>query len=91
MQELGLPVVLRGENLLANAMTGQGKSLLYILPMLNRISRDPFGVFGLVIVPTRELAIMIREQTVFYGRDINLRVVVITGGQDFVEQSKNID
>lgn len=69
-------------------MTGQGKSLIFILPILNKISKDPFGVHSLVLVPSRELAINLKDQFIYYGFDINLRVVVLTGGQDFITQIK---
>jgi len=46
---------------------------------------DPFGVFGLILTPTRELAFQIMEQfKVFAGNNMNLRVSVIVGGVDIM-------
>ena len=42
-------------------MTGQGKSLVYILPIIEKLSIDPVGVFSVVFVPSRELAQHIYE------------------------------
>ena len=50
--------------------------------MLNR-----FGVFGLVLTPTRELAFQIGEQFTAFGSSMPARVLVVTGGMDMVNQS----
>lgn len=42
-------------------MTGSGKTLIYILPTLEKLSKDPHGIFGLVFSPSRELAHHIHE------------------------------
>jgi ATP-dependent RNA helicase DDX49/DBP8 len=53
--------------------------------VLEKLAKDPFGIFALVLTPTRELAFQIAEQfKVFAGSNLNLRVAVITGGTDMM-------
>ena len=42
-----------GEDVIGRAQTGSGKTAAFALPMLDKLSRDPFGIFGLVLTPTR--------------------------------------
>lgn len=42
-------------------MTGTGKTLVYVIPILEKLSKDPIGVFSVIVSPTRELAIHIDE------------------------------
>lgn len=72
-------------------MTGTGKTLIYLLPILQKLSIDPVGITAVVFSPTRELAIHIFQQFEFYGRQINLRCCLITGGVDPIKQSLDVD
>ena len=54
-----IPPILQGRDCYACARTGSGKTAAFALPMLHILSRDPFGIFGLILTPTRELAIQI--------------------------------
>ena len=86
-----IPVVLQGKNVLASAQTGSGKTAAFALPILQLLSHDPFGVFALVLTPTRELAFQIRDQFVALGTKINLRESVIVGGLDMMKQAKELN
>jgi ATP-dependent RNA helicase DDX49/DBP8 len=55
--------------------------------MLTNWSQDPIGIYGLVLTPTRELAIQIAEQFTALGASMNIRVAVIVGGEDMVDQA----
>ena len=67
------------------AHTGSGKTACFAIPVLEKLAKDPFGIFALVLTPTRELAFQIAEQfKVFAGSNFNLRVAVITGGTDMM-------
>ncbi len=67
------------------AHTGSGKTACFAIPVLEKLAKDPFGIFALVLTPTRELAFQIAEQfKVFAGSNLNLRVAVITGGTDMM-------
>ncbi len=72
--------------MIANAPTGSGKTMAFALPMVQKWSADPFGIFGLVLTPTRELAQQIKEQFEALGGS-NVRVCLIIGGTDFQLQA----
>lgn len=44
------------------AHTGSGKTACFALPILQKLAKDPYGIFGVVLTPTRELAYQIFEQ-----------------------------
>lgn len=80
-----IPPVLSGKDLLGIAQTGTGKTAAFALPILNRLAADPKSrVPGttrvLVLVPTRELAIQVRESFDRYGVHLKLRSTCIYGG-----------
>mgnify|MGYP000018278419 CR=1 FL=1 len=70
VQELTIPVILEGRDLIACAQTGTGKTAAYILPLLNLLTKNKNGddaVRAVIIAPTRELAQQIDMQfEVFY-------------------------
>jgi len=88
IQQLAIPVALQGNNLIAEAQTGTGKTLAFILPTLQSIDLEDNFISALVIAPTRELAIQITEVTrMFY----DVAVLNIYGGQDFTAQLKALE
>jgi ATP-dependent RNA helicase DDX49/DBP8 len=56
IQDMAIPLACKGKNVLGYARTGTGKTACFLLPMLNKLAADPYGIFGLIITPTRELA-----------------------------------
>jgi len=66
------------------AETGSGKTAAFALPMLHRLSEDPYGIFAVVLTPTRELAIQIAEQYQVLGAPMQLRHSIIIGGMSMV-------
>lgn len=58
------------------AKTGSGKTATFAIPILQRLAKDPFSLFALVLTPTRELAFQISEQFAALGKPIGLRQVV---------------
>lgn len=70
--------------------TGSGKTAVFALPILQRLSADPYGIFAVILTPTRELAMQIDEQIEAFGAPIHVRVSLIIGGEDFVTQSENL-
>ncbi len=85
VQSESIPFVLSGSDLLARAQTGTGKTAAFGLPMIERLflrgrsarTRSPRG---LVLVPTRELALQVRRALATYGAPVQLRVLPIFGG-----------
>ena len=53
IQEICIPKIFEGKDILASAKTGSGKTAAFALPMLQTLSRDPYGTFGLILTPTR--------------------------------------
>lgn len=84
IQAQAIPVVLRGEDLLASAQTGTGKTAGFTLPLLQRLSDRPRAkgnhVKVLILAPTRELAAQIHQSVLQYGQYLNLRSAVVFGG-----------
>ena len=86
VQENCIPPVLQGRNVLASAPTGSGKTAAFALPILETLARDPYGIYAVVLTPTRELAIQISEQFVAFGTSQRVRCEVVIGGLSILEQ-----
>ena len=82
IQEQAIPKVLAGQDLLATAQTGTGKTAAFALPMLQVLDgRKGRGqIRALILTPTRELALQIDESFRNYGRYLKLTSMVILGG-----------
>lgn len=70
--------------------TGSGKTAAFALPILHRLAEHPFGVFALVVTPTRELAFQLAEQFRALGSAVHLRITVVVGGMDMLKQAKDL-
>jgi len=96
VQEVAIPVILEGRDVLAAAQTGTGKTAAFTLPILDRLrphantsfspARHP--VRALILVPTRELAVQVDESVRTYGRTVPLRSTVVYGGMPMDPQIK---
>ena len=73
--------ILKGKDVLGQAHTGSGKTLAYALPMLHNIHPKSPGIQGLVVVPTRELAVQVTGEFEKLARHLSVRTVAIYGGQ----------
>ena len=79
-----------GKDCIGCAKTGSGKTAAFALPILDKLSDDPYGIFALVLTPTRELAFQIKDQFSAIGAHINVRVSVVIGGLDMMVQSQEL-
>ncbi|HAS73361.1 MAG TPA: ATP-dependent helicase [Clostridiales bacterium UBA8960] len=86
IQSLSIPVALSGKDLLGEAQTGTGKTLAFLLPLFQKIDSERLEVQGLVITPTRELAIQITKVAKQLAEVSPLRILTAYGGQDVVAQ-----
>ncbi|KAM9620536.1 putative ATP-dependent RNA helicase DDX49 [Morphnus guianensis] len=87
VQAACIPPVLQGRDCLGCAKTGSGKTAAFVLPVLQVLSEDPYGIFCLVLTPTRELAYQIAEQFRVLGKPLGLKDCVVVGGLDMVAQA----
>jgi len=84
IQKQAIPVALEGKDLVGIAQTGTGKTLAFGVPMLQRIARA--GGKGLVLLPTRELAIQVEETLQKVGKAAGLRTAILIGGASMKPQ-----
>lgn len=87
VQKHCIPPILAGRDCIGCAKTGSGKTAAFALPILQKLSEDPYGVFALVVTPARELAFQISEQFHVFGKQIGIKTAVIVGGIDMMKQS----
>lgn len=85
-----IPAVLAGRDVIGTAQTGSGKTAAFALPILHRLAKDPYGVFALVLTPTRELAVQLAEQFRAFGAGMSLRDCVVIGGVEQQSQAKQL-
>jgi ATP-dependent RNA helicase RhlE len=81
IQEAAIPAALRGRDLIGTAQTGTGKTAAFVLPILNKLLKEPRGVArALIVTPTRELAEQINDVIRVLSAGTKLRSVTIYGG-----------
>jgi len=85
IQIKSIPAGVRGDDIIALARTGSGKTLAYGIPMLQRLSTMKRSA-GLVVVPTRELAIQVDESLRAFSRSADIRSAVLIGGAPMFSQ-----
>ncbi|MBU3852159.1 MAG: DEAD/DEAH box helicase [Candidatus Paralactobacillus gallistercoris] len=90
IQAATIPLVLKGVDVIGQAQTGTGKTAAFGLPMLNAVDVDNPAIQGLIISPTRELAIQTQEELQRLGKDKHVRVQVVFGGADINRQIRNL-
>ena len=84
IQYQSIPTALSGKDIMGIAQTGTGKTLAFGVPMVQRLAAT--GGNGLVILPTRELALQVDETINKIGRGLNIKTVVLIGGQNMNRQ-----
>ncbi len=82
IQALAIEPALAGQDLVATAQTGTGKTLAFVLPLLQLLGKPPVGpgIRGLVLSPTRELAIQIHEAFTQLAVGTGIRAAIVVGG-----------
>lgn len=86
IQRQAIPVALAGKDIVGIAQTGTGKTLAFLIPMIQRLAQIKGR--GLVMLPTRELAIQVDEALRQISKSINLRSAVLIGGADLRSQTR---
>ena len=77
---------LQGKDVIGQAQTGTGKTAAFGIPMLERISPEAREVQGLVLVPTRELAVQVAEHIRRIGKYAGFRILAVYGGEPIERQ-----
>lgn len=90
IQEQAIPVLFTGKDILAQSQTGTGKTLAFLLPIVQRLKGDLPFIQALIITPTRELALQIRNEAEKLAEPLGLNVLPLYGGQDVERQSKRL-
>jgi len=79
IQERTIPVLLEGSDVIGQAHTGTGKTAAYALPIQKTTAKQ--GIQGIIMAPTRELALQITSEINRYAKYTGIRTVTIYGGQ----------
>jgi len=90
IQEKCIPAILDGRDVMGCAETGSGKTAAFALPILQKLSEDPYGIFAVILTPTRELAIQINEQFNALGAATGVRTALVIGGESIMSQGAEI-
>lgn len=80
VQAQTIPIILEGRDVVAKSQTGTGKTLAYLLPLLQSIKSDVKGTQKLIIAPTQELAMQIVREAQRYGEGRSIGVLGLIGG-----------
>lgn len=92
IQAEALPLALAGQDLIAQAKTGSGKTAAFALALINGLNPRDFGTQGLVLCPTRELATQVATEIRRLARhQQNIKVVVLCGGQPIGPQIGSLE
>ncbi|HOV95188.1 MAG TPA: ATP-dependent RNA helicase RhlB [Thermomonas sp.] len=93
IQAMTLPVALPGGDVAGQAQTGTGKTLAFLVAVINRLltrpalaDRKPEDPRALILAPTRELAIQIHKDAVKFASDLGLKFALVYGGVDYDKQ-----
>ena len=90
VQEQAIPPMRAGRDVIAQAQTGTGKTLAFLLPVLEKIKPQGAAAQALVITPTRELAIQIARVAEPLGAELGIGTIVIYGGADIERQKERL-
>ncbi|OGJ60436.1 hypothetical protein A3A67_02925 [Candidatus Peribacteria bacterium RIFCSPLOWO2_01_FULL_51_18] len=88
IQHQSIPPAIEGKDIVGIAQTGTGKTFAFGIPLLQRLAQKPGR--GLIIVPTRELAIQVDESLQIFAQSLGIRTAVIIGGAPMRQQREMI-
>ena len=89
VQEKLIPTARSGKDVIVQSKTGTGKTLAFLLPMMEKIKKIAVTQ-ALIVAPTRELALQISKVAANLGTVMNIDSVIICGGQDFERQKEKL-
>ncbi|KAK4222090.1 ATP-dependent RNA helicase DBP8 [Podospora fimiseda] len=87
IQRESIPMLLKGRDCIGGSRTGSGKTVAFSVPILQKWAENPSAIFGVILTPTRELALQIAEQVKAISSPHSLKAILIVGGADMREQA----
>jgi len=90
IQEASIPIALAGRDVLARAKNGTGKTGAYTIPMLEMVDVTKDYIQGMIIVPTRELALQTSQIAIEVSKHLGVKVMVTTGGTNLKDDIMRI-
>lgn len=90
VQSETIPAALAGKDILAQSQTGTGKTLAYLLPLLQRINVEEKGLQAIVLAPTQELAMQIGREAEIYGEPLGISSQSLIGGAAIKRQIEKL-
>ncbi|MBN2567912.1 MAG: DEAD/DEAH box helicase [Deltaproteobacteria bacterium] len=86
IQSIVIPVMMEGKDVIGQSQTGTGKTAAFSLPIIQNLIPGKNHIQGLIVTPTRELAIQVAEAIHQYGHHLGVRVLSVYGGQPYARQ-----
>ncbi|MFH1256623.1 MAG: DEAD/DEAH box helicase [Candidatus Diapherotrites archaeon] len=90
VQEKVIPEALQGKDLVGKSKTGTGKTAAFAIPIIEKIVRGE-GFSALVVVPTRELAVQVKEEIASIAIGSHVKTMAVYGGQNISRQMQLLD
>ncbi len=91
IQAQAIMPLLEGKDVIGQAQTGTGKTAAFGVPMVERLDANLRKVQGLVLVPTRELAMQVSNNMTSFAKDAKLRVLPVYGGTSIERQIRELN
>ena len=92
VQQKAIPPILAGQDVVAVAQTGTGKTAAYMLPLLKRLNyAQGDSIRALILVPTKELVLQVEEMSMALAKYTDLRITAIYGGIGWKAQAEKIE
>lgn len=88
IQERAIPAGIEGKDVIGIAQTGTGKTLAFGIPLIQNLLKN--ASLGLVVAPTRELALQIDEMIEKLGRELGLKTATLIGGESLWQQERQL-
>lgn len=90
IQEMAIMPIFRGKDVIAKAQTGTGKTLAFLLPILQRVNASVFQEQVLIIAPTRELVKQLADEAKIIAEVLNIDVLPLIGGRTIEGQLQQL-
>ena len=89
IQDKAIPSILEGQDLIGIANTGTGKTAAFLIPLIDKVLKDRRQK-ALIIVPTRELAVQIRDEFFTFSKNLNIYSALCIGGANMARQKNDL-